>query len=143
MTQTSPTPGSATPRDGVVFPPGRYGRRREPVRRRWVLPLALVAVIALTGLVALKLYTQYGTQQFSPTVLSLTNVTNSTVTVTFRVAKPEGPAVCTINAEARDGTILGTSDVPVPAGSVVTVTHTVTTSGRPYIAEVPACRAAG
>jgi hypothetical protein len=140
--QTSPTPGSATPDGGAVFPPGRYGRRREGSRRRWAMPVALVAVVALMGLLAIKLYTQYGTEQYSPTVLSLSNVTNSSITVKFRVSKPSGAAVCTVNAEARDGTILGTAEVPVPAGSAVTVTHSITTTDRAYIAEVPSCRPA-
>jgi hypothetical protein len=73
-------------------------------------------------------------------VLSLSNVTNSSITVKFRVSKPHGRAVCTVNAEARDGTILGTAEVPVPAGSAVTVTHSITTTDRAYIAEVPSCR---
>jgi hypothetical protein len=102
----------------------------------------VAVVVAITGLVAVKLYSQYGGPQYSPTVLSLTNVTNSTVTVRFRLDKPNPPAVCTVNAEARDGTILGTAQVPAPAGTAVTVTYTVTTSARPYIAEVPVCHAA-
>ena len=143
MTQTSSASGDRAAGSGPVFPPGRYGRRREATRRRWGLPLAVAIVVAVMGLVAVKLYVQYGTQQYSPTVLSLTNVTNSTVTVRFRLEKPNPPAICTVNAEARDGTILGSADVPVPAGTAVTVTYTVTTSGLPYIAEVPACHAAG
>ena len=126
-----------------MFPPGRYGRRREPIRRRWVLPVVLAAVVAVMALLAVKLYTQYGTPQYSPTVLSLANVTNTSVTVEFRVQKPSAAAVCTVNAEAKDGSVLGTSDVPVPVGTEVTVTYTITTTGRPFIAEVPGCTAAG
>jgi hypothetical protein len=108
-----------------------------------VLPVVVAAVVAVMALLAVKLYTQYGTPQYSPTVLSLTNVTNTSVTVEFRVQKPSAAAVCTVNAEAKDGSVLGTSDVPVPVGTDVTVTYTITTTGRPFIAEVPGCTAAG
>ena len=94
------------------------------------------------ALLAVKLYVQYGSPQYSPTVLSLTNVTKTSSTVKFRVQKPSPAAVCTVVAEARDGSVLGTSDVPVPVGTTVTVTYTITTSDRPHIAEVPSCRAA-
>ena len=142
MTQTSAVPGDATPGAGPVFPPGRYGRRREPTRRRWVIPLVLAAVVAVTALLALKLYTQYGTPQYSPTVLSLTNVTKTSITVKFRVQKPASAAVCTLDAQAHDGSVLGTANVPVPVGTDVTVSYTITTTDRPYIAEVPSCHAA-
>jgi Domain of unknown function (DUF4307) len=142
VTQTSAVPGGATPSGGPVFPPGRYGRRREPTRRRWVLPFALSVVVSVMALLALKLYTQYGSQQYSPTVLSLTNVTKTSVTVTFRVQKPSPAAVCTVDAEARDGSVVGTSNVPVPIGTDVTVSYAITTTDRPHIAEVPSCHAA-
>jgi Domain of unknown function (DUF4307) len=103
----------------------------------------LAVVVAVMGLLALKLYEQYGTSEYSPTVLSLTKVTESSITVQFRVQKSSrAAAVCTVNAEARDGSIVGTSDVAIPAGQTVTVTHTVPTKGRAFIAEVPSCRAA-
>ena len=119
-----------------------YGRRREPTRRRWVLPVALAAVVAVMALLAVKLFTQYGSPQYSPTVLSLTNVTKTSTTVMFRVQKASPAAVCTVVAEAQDGSVLGTSDVPVPVGTTVTVTYTITTTDRPHIAEVSSCRAA-
>ncbi len=141
VTQTSAVPGDATPKRGPVFPPGRYGRRREPTGRKWALPVVLVAVVALMALIAIKLYSQYGAGGYSPTVLSLTNVTKSSITVTFRVQKPDAPAVCTVDAKARDGSIVGTSNVPVRAGTTVTTTATIATTDQPYIAEVPSCRA--
>lgn len=142
MTQTSAVPGDATPGAGPVFPPGRYGRRREPTRRRWVVPVVLAAVVAVMALLVVKLFTQYGSPQYSPTVLSLTNVTETSTTVKFRVQKPSPAAVCMVIAEARDGSVLGSSTVPVPVGTDVTVTYTITTTDRPYIAEVPSCHAA-
>jgi hypothetical protein len=143
VTQTSAVPGDATPGAGPVFPAGRYGRRREPTRRRWVLPVVLLGVVSVMALLAVRLYVQYGSAQYSPTVLSLTNVTKTSSTVKFRVQKPSPAAVCTVVAEARDGSVLGTSDVAVPAGTTVTVTYTITTTDRPHVAVVPSCRAAG
>jgi hypothetical protein len=104
--------------------------------------LVLAAVVSVTALLALKLFTQYGSPQYSPTVLSLTNVTKTSITVKFRVQKPSSAAVCTVDVEARDGSVLGTANVPVPAGTDVTVSYTITTTDRPYIAEVPSCHAA-
>jgi hypothetical protein len=102
----------------------------------------LAAVVAVMAVLAVKLYTQYGTTQYSPTVLSLTNITKTSVTVEFSVTKRNATAVCTVNAEAQDGSVVGTSEVSVPAGTDVTVTYTVTTSDRAHIAEVPSCRPA-
>ena len=50
------TPGTSPV---AVFPPGRYGRRRDPAhlrRRRW-LTFALATLVAAAGLaIAVKLY---------------------------------------------------------------------------------------
>jgi hypothetical protein len=107
-----------------------------------VLPLVLLAVVSVMALLAVKLYVQYGSARYSSTVLSLTNVTKTSSTVKFRVQKPSPAAVCMVVASAQDGRVLGTADVPVPAGRTVTVTYTITTTDRPHIAEVPSCRAA-
>jgi uncharacterized protein (DUF58 family) len=142
VTQTQADPGGTTPASGPVFPPGRYGKRREGSRRRWPGLLVFALVIAAMVTIAVRLYGQYGTVQISPTVTNLTSVSDSSVTVTIRVQKPQAPAVCTVDAEARDGTVVGTAEVDVPAGTDVTVTHTVATRARPYIAEIPSCRSA-
>ena len=45
----------------VTFPPGRYGRRREPRRsRRWVSALLLALVVLAGTLIAVSLYLRYG-----------------------------------------------------------------------------------
>jgi uncharacterized protein DUF4307 len=142
VTQTQADPGGSTPVSGPMFPPGRYGKRRGETRRRWPKLLAFALVIAAMVAIAVRLYGQYGNDQFSPTVTNLTDVSDSSVTVTIRVQKPQAPAVCMVDAEGRDGTVLGSAEVRVPAGTDVTVTHTVTTRSRPYIAEVPSCHAA-
>lgn len=142
VTQTQADPGGTTPASGPVFPPGRYGRRREGARRRWPGVLVFALVIAAMVAIAVRLYGQYGNDQFSPTVTNLTGATDSSVVVTIRVQKPQAPAVCTVDAEGRDGTVLGSAEVHVPAGTDVTVTHTVTTRARAAMAEVPSCRPA-
>ena len=85
MTQASASPARPTPDDTPVFPPGRYGRRREPRRRRawirWAVPAVAIAII---GLITLKLYYQYGQDEFSPTILQYSNVTDTSITVKFR-----------------------------------------------------------
>lgn len=129
-----------------MFPPGRYGRRRDSGGRRprWVAPVIALAIIAIMGLLSVKLYKQYGNPQFTPTVLKLTNVRDSEITVTFRVTKPGGAAaICTVDVLAYNGSALGTKQVPVPEGKDVQVTATIDTSARAYIAQVPSCRATG
>lgn len=141
MTQTSATNDSTASGD-PVFPPGRYGRRREPSRRRWIAPTIVVAVLAIMGLISVKLYSQYGTPRFTPNVVKLSDVTDTSITVTFTVQKPSGkPAVCTIDALAYSGVRVGTVDVNVPSGTNVQVKHTVTTTQRAYVADVPSCHA--
>jgi hypothetical protein len=127
-----------------VFPPGRYGRRREPRRRAWLTRSVLVLVIALLGVIAVKLYVDYGKTDFTPTVLGYSNITSSSITVRFEVDKPSGaPAVCTVQAYAMDGTVIGAAQVPVGSGRSVTVDYPLATTGRARAADVPTCHAAG
>jgi hypothetical protein len=125
-----------------VFPPGRYGHRREHKRRRWILPTILIGVIAIMALISVKLYGQYGKPRIAATVVKLSDVTNTSMTVTFTVSKPNGePAVCTVDALARSGVRVGTAEVNVPDGKNVQVKHAVSTTQRAYVANVPSCRA--
>ena len=142
MTQTSTS--SETPDAAPMFPPGRYGRRREPVRRRrWPLPTLILVGLAVLSLIAVKLYFEYGTAQFAPTVLSSNKITNTSITVTFEVAKPGGAAAtCTVQAFTFNDTQVGEAQVAVPAGTNVKVTYVLATTARAYIGEVPACQAA-
>jgi hypothetical protein len=142
VTQTSTTNDSTASGD-PVFPPGRYGHRREPARRRWILPTIIVAVIAIMALISVKLYGQYGTPRVSASVVKISDVTDSSMTVTFTVQKPDGErAVCTLDAIAYNRDRVGTAEVNVPEGANVQVTHTLPTTKRAYVADVPSCRAA-
>ena len=127
-----------------VFPPGRYGRRREPRRaRRWVPIVALLPVLAGTLWLAGHLYSQYGNPAYQATVRGQSAVTQSSVTVTFTVHKRDGgPAVCRIQAKDHSAAEVGYADVAVGTGIDVTVTYTLATQGRPYAVEVLGCHAA-
>jgi len=108
-----------------------------------VVPVIAVVVLAIMGGLTVKLYKQYGNPQYTPTVIKLTNVTDSSIDVTFRVSKPNGAAaICTVDALTRAGAALGSARVPVPAGTNVQVPATIKTTPRAYIAQVPSCHSA-
>lgn len=143
MTETHATAGTGAP----VFPPGRYGRRREPRRRRpWLVALLLVVVVAVGAALSVRLYRQYGDPAYDAQVLRYTDVTDSQVLVEFRVTVPDGgSAICVVRARSRDGAEVGKAEVRVDAPPGVT--HPVTryllaTSARPINGEVVRCRAA-
>jgi hypothetical protein len=130
-----------------MFPAGRYGRRRDPAiqrRRRWIsYALATLVVIAGVG-IAVKLYQQYAQAPYQVRVISVTNVTETQVTVLFEVTKPAGePALCTVLGHTRDGEQVGIAEVAVPSGdpaeTITRVTYTLATTKRPVTAEVPGC----
>ncbi|MGC5018442.1 DUF4307 domain-containing protein [Micromonospora sp. DT47] len=144
MTETHAT----IPPGAPVFPPGRYGRRREPGRRRpllaWLLTAALVAGMTL---VAAQLYTRYGDPTYDPEVITYTDVTDTGMRVDFRVTVPSGgSAVCLLRARSRDGAEVGKEEVTVtarPGERHLTARHRIATTGRPFVGEVLRCRAAG
>jgi hypothetical protein len=126
-----------------VFPPGRYGRRRDGRRTpRWI-PVALLVPVLLGALwLAARLYDQYGDPAYQATLRSQDAVTDSSVTVTFAVHKRDGgPAVCKVQAKDHSAAEVGYADVPVGAGTDVTVTYTLATRGRPYAVDVLGCHA--
>jgi hypothetical protein len=124
------------------FPPGRYGRRRDPAlrRRRRLLGFVFGAlVIVASSAVALKLYRQYAEAPYQVRVVNITGVTGAGVTVTFEVRKPpEAGAVCTVLARGRGGVEVGRARVAVPPGTT-RVTYTLTTVKPPVSADVPGC----
>ncbi len=137
-----------TPATAPVFPPGRYGRRREPRRTpRWLVPV-LVALVILAGVGAgARLYRQYGDPNYKATVIRYTDITDTGVTVDFSVqVPPGGSARCALRGRSYDGAEVGRAEVTVtaaPGERTVTSRHTVATSGRPFIGEVVRCAAAG
>ncbi|SCL54444.1 protein of unknown function [Micromonospora citrea] len=141
MTETHATPATGAP----VFPPGRYGRRREPGRRRPLLvALLAVALVAVLSLIAVRLYRQYGDPNYDAQVITYTGITDSQVLVDFRVTVPEGgSAVCLLRARDRAGAEVGREEVTVaarPDQRQVTTQHRLATSARPFVGEVVRCR---
>ncbi len=131
-----------------VFPPGRYGRRREPGRRRPLLLALVVAVLlAVLGLVSAKLYFQYGDPEYRAKEITYTGITDSRVVVDFRVTVPPGgSATCLLRARSHDGAEVGHAEATVtarPGQRHVTARHEVPTTARPFIGEVLRCRPAG
>jgi hypothetical protein len=126
-----------------VFPPGRYGRRREPRRTRRWLPYALVIPVLIMGLfLAAHLYGQYGNGPYQGSIQSTSQVTASSVTVTLAVHKDSGgTAICGVQAKDRSGAEVGYADVPVPAGKDVTVNYQLKTTSAAFAVELTTCRA--
>jgi len=128
----------------ITFPPGRYGRRRDPHRRRW-LAWVLAIVVAAAGLgVAVKLYSQYADAPYQVRIVRVTDLSDDRVTVTFEVRLPAGAsAKCTVLAHTRDGEEVGRAEVTVPPAvpgqRTAVVTYTLATSKRPVTGEVPGC----
>ncbi len=127
-----------------VFPPGRYGRRREPRRgRRWLAYLLLVPVLAAGLLLAVKLYDQYAdSTNFQPIVTGFTVVSDQRVEIRYEVGKADsGPATCRLQASGESSNEVGYAEVPVPSGSDVRGSYTMTTTARAYDVKVLGCRA--
>lgn len=128
-----------------VFPPGRYGRRRERRRRRPVLTaLVGLALVAALSTIVVRLYQQYGGLEYDATVITYTEITDSQVLIDFRVTVPPGgSAVCVLRARDRDGAQVAREQVTVtaqPDEREVRAQHRLVTEGRPFIGEVLRCR---
>jgi Domain of unknown function (DUF4307) len=138
----------ATPPSGApVFPPGRYGRRRSPAPRRpWLVVLMAVGALAVTGLIAVRLYQMYGNPHYDATVITYSDVTDTHIVITFRIAVPAGESAhCALRARARDGAEVGREDVRVdarPGETSVTTSHRLPTSRQAFVGEVLRCRPA-
>jgi len=137
------TPATTAPM-APMFPPGRYGRRREPRRYpRW-LPAVLVAVTIVVGLgVSLRFYQRYGDPAYKATVTRLTERTDTGITVEFAVNLPAGgSATCVVRARADSGEEIAREQVEVraePGRSRVTVTHRLATAGTARAVDVLRC----
>ena len=140
-------PTQPTPRPAPIFPPGRYGHRRDPAaqRRRRLVAIVLAAVTALAGLgIAVKLYQQYAASPYQVSGVTTTDLRDSSFTVRFSVTVPAGRgAACTIVGHTHDGREVGRGEVEVPsAGPSATsldVTYTLSTTARAVIGEVQGC----
>ncbi|WP_232344047.1 DUF4307 domain-containing protein [Actinoplanes awajinensis] len=131
-----------------VFPPGRYGRRRDGRRRK---PLTLIVAATLFGIVALGVtwsyYQKFGQTNYSPEIVGWNEPTDAEMVIKFRVRVPEGEsASCALRARDFQGYELGTRTVTVPAppgGGEVEVTESVPTTARAVVGDVMSCRPVG
>jgi hypothetical protein len=128
----------------TIFPPDRYGRRRQPRRARRWLPYVMAVALGLgvTG-IAVKLYLAYGVTDYAVNLTSYRDITDNQVVLQFTVTKPENStAVCVVRARNRAGAEVGRAEVLVPeARSRVDVSYTLSTTGLPVSGETVGCRA--
>jgi hypothetical protein len=130
-----------------VFPPGRYGRRRDD-RRRLAVPIVLgVLVLVASVLLAVRLYQRWGDPDYDAQIVRWKDATASQVTVDFTVrVPPGGSAVCGLRARSYDGAELGRRTVTVTAAKgdrTIEASETVPTTGRAAVGEVLGCRKPG
>ena len=133
---------ATAPRSGPVFPPGRYGRRRaERPPRRWLTALIFGLVLAASVGIGYRLYKQYGSPDYAPRILAETGHTATQVTIRFEVRSrdPGRPGVCLVRGRASDGLVVGSAEVPVPAGARVVQTYTLVTTQRAVVIDIPNC----
>jgi hypothetical protein len=130
-----------------TFPPGRYGRRRDPRRRsrhRWLPAALIVAVIVAGTAMAYQLNRQYGAARpYHPTVERFYDITGEQVVVEFTVRVPDGEAaICAVGARAADGREVGRAEIlvdPRPGVTRPRVTHRLATTATPVTGEVQRC----
>jgi hypothetical protein len=130
-----------TPTSAPVFPPGRYGRRREPRRSRRLLVTALLVPVVLAALlITYTLYGRYGQPTFNPSAATATDLRDDSVTVVFTVHKAaDETGTCRIRARDYHGSQVGFAVVPVGTGRTLRITYPLATSARAYVVEVLGC----
>jgi Domain of unknown function (DUF4307) len=141
------TPVTETRTTTPVFPPGRYGRRRDG-RRHVAGPLLMAAVVlAVLTLLSVKLYRQYGDPTYDAQVTRYTDISDAGVTVDFTVTVPPGgAATCVLRARSYDGAEVGRRTVTVAATGddrQATASERVPTTASPFIGEVLRCGPTG
>ncbi|UQU63962.1 DUF4307 domain-containing protein [Couchioplanes caeruleus] len=129
-----------------VFPPGRYGRRRDG-RRRLAAPITFgVILTAIAVLLSVRLYQQYGDPAYDAQIVRWTGATDTQITIDFTVRVPRGEAAtCTLRARDYGGTEVGTRTVTVRAAadeSTIKASEVVPTTAKAFVGEVLRCRAA-
>jgi hypothetical protein len=129
-----------------VFPPGRYGRRRDG-RRHLTLPIVFgVLVVFVSVLIAVRLYRQYGDPDFDPQIVGWTDVTASQMTIKFTVRVPPGGAAsCLLRARSYDGAEVGSRTVTVAApgrNTTIAASEVVPTTARAAAGDIVRCRPA-
>ncbi|MEV6299476.1 DUF4307 domain-containing protein [Actinoplanes sp. NPDC051861] len=138
---------SETHATAPVFPPGRYGRRREGRRNRWVPIVAVLATAAALLGVTIAFYDKFGQTDYTADIIGWNDPTDAELVIKFRVRVPEGgTASCMLRARDYDGFEVGRRAVLVPApegGGSVEVSESVATKARASVGDIMGCRAAG
>lgn len=127
----------------VSFPAGRYGRRREPARRRPAVTAAFTAGVIAAGAVAAWLLTEsYGQDEVSERLLAFDDSVPGQVEITFEVYKPAGEgATCAVRSRDLAGAEIGYAEVEVPADAStrVEMTYVLPVEGDVNTGEVLRC----
>ncbi|NUQ90521.1 MAG: DUF4307 domain-containing protein [Glycomyces artemisiae] len=143
MTETQTTDGRVPDTAHVSFPDGRYGRRREPAKRRPALTAALTAGVVVAGVAAAWLLMEsYGQDEVSERLLAYDDSVAGQVAVTFEVYKPAGEgAVCAVRSRDLAGAEIGYAEVEVPAddSTRVEMTYVLPVEGDANTGEVLRC----
>jgi hypothetical protein len=139
---------SETRATAPVFPPGRYGRRRDRRRSRLLPVIFGVLVLAVSVLASVRLYQQYGGDpDYDPQIVGWSDVTDTSMTVRFTVRVPAGgSAVCVLRARTYDGAEVGRREVTVSAAGdarQIRAEEAVPTSARAAVGDVIRCRPPG
>ena len=126
-----------------VFPPGRYGRRRDG-RRRLLLPALLAVVVGIAAaFLVVWLYGQYGDPDYDPRIVGWTDVTPAGMTIDFTVRVPAGgTATCVLRARSYDGAEVGRRTVTLaaaPGATTIDGRERVATTARPSHGDVLRC----
>jgi hypothetical protein len=137
---------SETRATAPVFPPGRYGRRRDG-RRRLAGPIIFAVVIAVAAVaLAVRLYSQYGDPDYDAQIVRWTGITPTQVTLDFTVQVPAGGAAsCNLRARDYAGTTVGTRTVTVRATGkdrTIEASEVVPTTAQAFVGDVLGCQAA-
>jgi hypothetical protein len=136
-------PNATTAGTAPVFPPGRYGHRRAPHRRRRWIPAAVALVVIIAGFaLALRLQQRYGEGPYDTELVRYTDVSDSQVVIQFRVNLPAGKsATCAVRARNRTGVEVGRAEVRVPPARDARplIAYRLATRERPVTGEIQGC----
>ena len=138
---------SETRATAPVFPPGRYGRRRDG-RRRPLVPIILAVLVVLaSAAVSVRLYQQYGNPDYDARIVQWSDDSATRITIDFTVRVPAGAsASCLLTAQTYDGAEVGRRVVTVTADrgdTTITARGDVPTTARAAVGKVIRCRPAG
>lgn len=128
----------------ATLPEGRYpaSASRGAVSRR-TRTILLVGVLLVGLAIAYIGYQRFAVADVEATALTFDLVDDSTVSITFSVARPdpEQDVVCIVRARSRDGSETGRRELLVPGSSEreITVTSIVRTSQPPAVGDVYGC----